>query len=58
MWDRTNLFYIVNIMGADAMATQGARASATSILIMLNGNNSILARGESSKESMMPNNFG
>ena len=30
------LFYIVNIMGADVLATQGARASATMILAMLN----------------------
>ena len=28
---RINLFYIVNIMGADIMATQGAGASATMI---------------------------
>ena len=33
---RTYLFYIINIMGADAMATQGARAAATMILTMLN----------------------
>ena len=26
-----NLFYIVNIMGADVLVTQGARASATVI---------------------------
>ena len=28
-----NLFYIVNIMFADVFATQGARASATMVLI-------------------------
>ena len=33
---RTDLFYIVNIMGADVLVTQGARASATMIITMLN----------------------
>ena len=33
---KTYLFYIVNIMGADVLATQGARASATMILTWLN----------------------
>ena len=37
----TYFAYIVNVMGADVLATQGARASATSILIFLNQNNSI-----------------
>ena len=37
---RTYLFYIVNIMGADVLATQGARASATMILTMPNWINS------------------
>ena len=40
---RTFLFYIVNIMGADVLATQGARASATMILSVLNRNNSVPA---------------
>ena len=33
---KTYLFYIVNIMGADVLATQGARASATMIFTVLN----------------------
>ena len=33
---RTDLFYFVIIMGADALATQRARISATMILTMLN----------------------
>ena len=33
---RTYIFHIVNIMGADVTATQGARASATMIFTMLN----------------------
>ena len=33
---RTCLFYTANIMAADVLATQGARASATMILTMLN----------------------
>ena len=41
---RTCLFYIVNSMGADALATQRARASATMILKMLNRINSVPAR--------------
>ena len=41
---RTNLFYIVNIMAADVLATQGARASATMILTKLNRDNSVPAR--------------
>ena len=36
---RTYLFYIVNIMDADVLATQGARASATMILTLLNRSN-------------------
>ena len=38
---RIYLFYIVNIMGADVLATQGAKASAPMILTMLNQNDSI-----------------
>ena len=38
------LFYIVNIMGVDVLATQGARASATMILAVLNRINSVPAR--------------
>ena len=41
---RTYLFYIVNIMGADGLATEGARVSATIILTMLNQINSVPAR--------------
>ena len=37
------LFYIVNIMGADVLTTQGARASQTMLLTMLNWNNSVPA---------------
>ena len=33
---RTYLFYIVNIMAADDLAMQGAKASATVIFTMLN----------------------
>ena len=33
---RTYVFYTVNIMGADVLAMQGARASATMMLTMLN----------------------
>ena len=40
----TYLFYIVNIMGTDVLAIQGARASATMILTMLNRNNLVPAR--------------
>ena len=40
----TYLFYIVNIMGVDVLATQGARASATTIFTMLNWINSAPAR--------------
>ena len=40
----TYLFYIVNIMAADGLATQGATASATTILNMLNRINSVPAR--------------
>ena len=36
---RTYLIYIVNIMAADDLATQGARASATMILTMFNHDN-------------------
>ena len=38
---RTYLFYINSIMGADVLATRGARASATMILTMLHLNNSV-----------------
>ena len=41
---RTHLVYIVNIMGADALMRQGARASATLILTMLNRNDSVPTR--------------
>ena len=40
----TKPFYIVIIVGADVLATQGARASVTMILIMSNRNNSVPAR--------------
>ena len=40
---RTCQFYIVNIMVADVLATQGARASATMILTMLSQINSVPA---------------
>ena len=39
---RTVLSHIVNIMGADAMATKGPRASTTMIFTVLNWNNSVL----------------
>ena len=38
---RTYLFYIVNIIAADDLATPGARASATVIFTMLNRINSV-----------------
>ena len=38
-----DLFYIVNIMGADVLATQGPRASATMILTYLNCDNLVPA---------------
>ena len=38
------VFYIVNIMGADVLATQGARASATMKLAVLTWNNFVPAR--------------
>ena len=41
---RTYLFYITNIIGADVLATQGARASATTILTMFNQSNLVPAR--------------
>ena len=41
---RTCLFYIINIMAADVLATQGARASATMILSLLNRVYSVPAR--------------
>ena len=41
---RTCLFCIVNIIGADVLATQGARASATVIFTMLNRIDSVSAR--------------
>ena len=37
-------FYIFNIMGADVLATQGARVSATMMLTMLNRINSVPVR--------------
>ena len=40
---RSYPFYLVNIMGADHLATQGARASATMILILLNQDYSVPA---------------
>ena len=42
--DRTYLFYIVNVMGADVLGTQGVRASATALFTMLNQINSVPAR--------------
>ena len=41
---RTYLFYIVNIMVADIVTTQGARAPASMLLTMLKRINSVLAR--------------
>ena len=41
---RTYLFYIVNIMCADVLATQGARASATMTFTMMDRINSVPAR--------------
>ena len=41
---QTYLSYTVNIMGANVLATQGARASATLALTMLNRNNSVPTR--------------
>ena len=41
---RTYLYYIVNIMAADVLATQGARASTTMILTMLNRINLVPTR--------------
>ena len=41
---RTHLFYIVNIMGADVLATQGARASAAMIFTKMNRIHSVPAR--------------
>ena len=40
---RTHLLYIVNIMVADGVATQGAMSSATMMLTMLNPINSVPA---------------
>ena len=40
---RAYLFYIFNIMGADVLATQGVRASATMIFTMLNQIDSVPA---------------
>ena len=37
------LFYIISIMGADGLATQGARASTIMTLTLLNLNNSVPA---------------
>ena len=37
----TYLVYIINIMGADILDTQGARISAAMILTMVNHNNSV-----------------
>ena len=39
-----HLFYIANTMSADVLATQGARASSTMIIILLNRINSVPAR--------------
>ena len=41
---RAYLFYIVNIMAGDALATQGAMASKAMILTYLNRDNSVPAR--------------
>ena len=41
---RSCLFCIVNIMAADGLATQGARASAAMLLTQLNQDNSVPAR--------------
>ena len=41
---RTYIFYVANIMGAEVLATQGASASATMILTLLNGTNLVPAR--------------
>ena len=41
---RTYLFYIVNVMCADVLATQGATASATIIFTLLNQIHSVPAR--------------
>ena len=38
---RTYIFYMVNIMGADVLATQAARVLATMIFTRLNLNNSV-----------------
>ena len=40
---RAYLFYIFNIMGVDVLATQGARASGTMILAMLDRINAVPA---------------
>ena len=40
---RTNSFYIISIMGADVLATQGAGASATMVVKLLNLDNSVPA---------------
>ena len=40
----TYLFYIVNILAADVLATQGARASAAMILTKFNRDNSVPTR--------------
>ena len=39
-----SLFYMVNNMGADDLATQGARATATKVLAQLYRDNSVPAR--------------
>ena len=46
MWfkTRTYLFYIVNIMGVDAHATQGANAPTNMVFTKLNQINSVPAR--------------
>ena len=41
---RTYLFYIVNIMGVDAQATQGANAPTNMVFTKLNQINSVPAR--------------
>ena len=43
MEHNTYLCYIVNIMAADVLAMQGAKASATMILTLLNWDNSVAA---------------
>ena len=41
---RTYAFYLVNIMAADVLVMQGAKASATMILTQVNRDNSVPTR--------------